>query len=280
VSGLREEVNVQLLCDLIGLASSSFYYQPVPASDLDLRSAIETIAVEYPRYGYRRITAELARRGWVVNHKRVLQLMREENLLVAVKHYCATTHSNHSYDRYPNLLRNLEIVRPDQAWAADITYIRLQQEFVYLAVLLDIFTRAIRGWELARHLTADLPKAALERALLLRRPEIHHSDQGVQYAANGYVGVLEAAGIQISMAARGRPTENPYVERVIRTLKEEEVELYEYRDFADAQARIGRFLDDVYMRKRVHSALGYVPPAEFEANWHANAQVMAAVSAQ
>jgi putative transposase len=277
---LREGLSVQLLCELVGLASSSFYYQPMPTDDLELRSAIEAIALEYPRYLYRRMTAELMRRGWVVNQKRFLRLMRAENLLVAVKRYCKTTNSNHSYGRYPNLLRDVEIVRPGQAWCADITYIRLQHEFVEMAVLLDIFTRAIRGWELARHLTAELPKAALERALAQRRPEIHHSDQGVQDAANGYVAVLTAAGVQISMAARGRPTENPYVERVIRTVKEEEVDLYEYWDLADAQARIGRFLDDVYLRKRVHSPLGYVPPAEFEANWQANAQVAAAVTAR
>jgi len=159
---------VQPLCELVGLASSSFYYQARPTNDLDLRSAIEAIALEYPRYGYRRMTAELGRRGWLVNQKRVLRLMRAENLLAAVKRYCKTTDSSHSYGRYPNLLRDVEIVKPDQAWCADITYIRLQHEFVYLAVLLDMFTRAIRGWELARHLTVELPKAALERALAQR----------------------------------------------------------------------------------------------------------------
>jgi putative transposase len=263
---------------VVGLAPRSFYYQPVPQDDLALRSAIETIAASYPRYGYRRMTAELRRRNWVVNHKRVLRLMREENLLVAVKHYCRTTNSVHHYGRYPNLLRDLAITRPDQAWCADLTYIRLRDEFIYLAVLLDIFTRSIRGWELGRDLSATLTLTALERALRDRRPVIHHSDQGVQYAATAYVEQLQAAGVQISMAARGRPTQNAFAERMMRTLKEEEVDLYEYRDLGEARARLGHFLDDVYMHKRVHSALGYVPPAEFEAAWHAQQREQALTS--
>jgi len=161
------------------------------------------------------------------------------------------------------------IERPDQVWCGDITYIRLRHEFVYLAVLLDIFTRSVRGWELGRQLSQELPKAALVRALRSARPEIHHSDQGVQYAADGYTALLRAAGVQISMSAQGQPTENAYAERFMRTLKEEEIYLHEYHDFADAREHIGRFLENVYMHKRVHSALGYLPPAEFEALWRA-----------
>ncbi|MEN9937816.1 MAG: hypothetical protein RLZZ387_4395 [Chloroflexota bacterium] len=272
MTDLRDSFPVQLLCDVVDLAPSSFYYQPEPRDDLALRSAIEAIAAEYPRYGYRRVTAELRRRGWVVNHKRVLRVMREENLLVAVKRYCRTTDSSHHYGRYPNLLRGLDIVRPDQVWCADLTYIRLRDEFIYLAVVLDIFTRSIRGWELGRDLSATLTVTALERALEGRQPNIHHSDQGVQYAATVYVERLQAAGVQISMAARGRPTENAFAERMMRTLKEEEVDLYEYRDLSEARSRIAHFLDDVYMHKRVHSSLGYLPPSEFEAAWEAQQQ--------
>jgi len=240
---------------------------------LALRSALEAVALEFSRYGYRRITAELHRRGWAVNHKHVLRLMHEENLLVQVKRFCRTTFSQHPYGRYPNLVKDLAIVRPDQVWCGDITYVRLECEFIYLAVLMDIFTRSIRGWELGRNLTEELSKAALVRALDGHRPEIHHSDQGVQYAATGYVSLLEAASVQISMAARGQPTQNAYAERLMHTLKDEEVYLHEYLDFDDARQHIGHFLDDVYMHKRLHSALGYVPPAEFEATWqvlHAN----------
>jgi putative transposase len=270
---LQEEFSGTLLCSLVGLSRSSLYYRPQPADDLALRSAMEAVALEFPRYGYRRLTVELGRRGWAVNHQHVLRLMHEENLLVQVKHFCRTTFSQHPYGRYPNLVKDLVIVRPDQVWCADITYIRLQREFIYLAVLMDIFTRAIWGWELSRHLTEELTQVALVRALADHRPEIHHSEQGVQYAATGYVALLAAAGVRISMAAQGQPTQNAYAERLMLTLKDEEVYLHDYLDYADAYQHIGHFLDDVYMYKRVHSALGYVPPAEFEAAWqvlHAN----------
>lgn len=258
---------MQLLCKTLGVPPSTYYYQPHRADDLDLREAIEEVAVEFPRYGYRRVHAELVRRGWPVNHKRVQRLMQEANLMVEVRGYCQTTKSQHPYGRYPNLIKAIEIVRPDQVWSADLTYIRLPRQFVYLAVLLDVFTRSIRGWELAAHMMEDLPKAALERALSKYRPEIHHSDQGVQYAASGYVSLLQEANVQISMAARGRPTENAYIERFMRTLKEEEVYLHEYEDLQDARAHIAHFLEQVYMYKRVHSSLDYLTPVEFEAQW-------------
>lgn len=278
IGGLREEFPVRLLCRLLEVAPSSYYYQQQPVEELELRTRIEQIALEFPRYGYRRMTAELHRQGWEVNHKHVLRIMREESLLVQVRRYCQTTNSRHSYGIYPNLLKGLEMVRPNQVWAADLTYIRLQRQFVYLAVLLDVFTRAIRGWELSGSLSEELTKAALQRAFAYTHPEIHHSDQGVQYAAHGYVQLLQGAQVQISMAAKGTPTDNAYVERFMRTLKEEEVYLHEYRDLTDARAHIGRFLEEVYMHKRLHSSLGYLPPAEFEAQWNAGQQAVFSVA--
>ena len=258
---------MSLLCDLVDLPRSTFYYASRVRPDLELRSAMETVALDFPRYGYRRMTVELRRRGWIVNHKKVLRLMRKHNLLVDVKRFVRTTFSQHPFGRYPNLLPNTLVCRPDQVWVGDITYIRVQAEFLYLAVLMDLFTRAIRGWELARHLTEALTTVALERALASHRPEIHHSDQGIQYAAGGYIAQLKAVEAHISMAAKGQPTQNAYAERLIRTLKEEEVYLHDYLDFDDAYRHIGRFLDEVYMTRRVHSALGYLTPAEFEAQF-------------
>lgn len=260
---------IRLLGELLDTPLSSYYYRPEPANDLELRDLLEQIALQYPRYGYRRMTAELGRRGMAVNHKRVLRIMREESLLAHVTRFCRTTNSEHPYGRYPNLVKDLVIARVDQVWCADITYIKLPREFVYLAVILDIFPRSIRDWELGRNLTEELTRTALERALAKRRPEVHHSDQGVQYAATGYVERLTGLGIRVSMAARGQPTQNPFAERLMRTLKEEEVYLNQYADYAEARSRIGRFLDEVYQTKRVHSALGYKTPAEFEAEWAA-----------
>ena len=256
---------VRRLCQLFAVAPSSYYYRRSHAADQELRDLIEQIALAFPRYGYRRMAVELRRRGVRVNHKRVLRLMREDNLLVQVRRFCRTTNSAHHYGRFPNLLRGLTIERLNQVWCADSTYVRLRRDFVYLAVIMDIYPRAIRGWALSGNLTEALTAAALERALAQQVPEIHHSDQGVQYAATGYVDRLLRRGIKVSMAARGQPRENAFAERLMRTLKEEEVYLHEYADLAEARTRIGRFLDDVYMTKRVHSALGYQTPAEFEA---------------
>lgn len=267
IGGYSQETSVRQLCDLLDCARSSYYYRSCRWQQADLRDAIEKIALEYPRYGYRRVTAELHRRGHLVNRKRVLSILREANLLVEVRRFFRTTDSTHGHPRYPNLLRGLEITAPDQAWCADITYIRLPDEFVYLAVVMDIFTRSIRGWELSHQLCEDLTQTALKRALLGRRPHIHHSDQGVQYAACGYVDLLVQNGIQVSMAAVGCPTQNAYAERLIRTLKEEEVYLHDYQNYAEAYARIGHFLDEVYTHKRIHSSLGYLTPSEFEAQY-------------
>ena len=265
---LQNTFPVTRLCTALDLARSAFYFKSCVVEDADLRNEMEKIALQFPRYGYRRMTAELNRRKWLVNHKRVLRLMREYHLLIEVKRYCRTTFSQHTYRRYPNLVKNLAIVRPDQVWVADITYIRVAQDFLYLAVLMDLFTRAIRGWVLSRSLSENLTLDALQCALMFRQPEIHHSDQGIQYAATTYTQLLHVKDIRISMAAQGEPTENAFAERLMRTLKEEEVYLHEYQDYDDARIHIARFLDDVYMHKRIHSALGYLPPAEYEANYY------------
>jgi len=259
---------VEVLCHLLDCPRSSYYYQEA-SEDVSVRDAIEAIAATFPRYGYRRVTAQLARQGLTVNHKRVVRIMREECLLVSVKRYVRAAYKRHDLPRHPNLIRHVTLAQANQVWGSDFTYIRLQNEWVYLAVILDLFTRAIRGWHLGRAMTEQLVTRALENALAHHgAPSIHHSDQGVQYCAAGYVTRLQAAGVQVSMSAAGRPTENAFVERVIRTLKDEEVSLNDYADFSDAEQRIGQFLDDVYNTKRIHSSLGYKTPAEYEAMTH------------
>jgi transposase InsO family protein len=226
------------------------------------------VAAEWVTYGYRRTTEQLRRGEWVVNHKRVYRLMRQMDLTVKVKRKTRkTTNSKHDFPRYPNLVQDLEIVRPDQVWVSDITYIRLRQCFVYLAVIMDVFTRRIRGWHLGRSLDQSLTVTALQRALNRGVPEIHHSDQGVQYAATIYVQMLQAVNVQISMAEVGEAWQNGYAERLMRTIKEEEVDLSDYKDYTDALQQLGRFLDEVYGYKRIHSSLGYLTPAEFEDQW-------------
>jgi transposase InsO family protein len=263
---------IRLVCRLLGVPRSSVYYRPQIAPDAEamFKTALLDLAGEWPTYGYRRLTAMMRRLGWPVNGKRVRRWMDELGISGAPPTRTRrTTNSNHSFPRYPNLVEDLEITRPDQVWVADITYIRLRREFVYLAVLMDVFTRSIRGWHLSRSLDQTLTLAALERALLVAVPQVHHSDQGVQYAATAYVDRLKALHVNLSMAAVGEPRENGYAERLVRTIKEEEVDLSEYQDFADAQRQIARFLDDVYNRKRIHSALGYLTPSEFEDQWRA-----------
>ena len=253
---------------VLGLARSSFYHQPEPQAEATLIAAIQTLAGEYPTYGYRRITAMLKREGWRVNHKHIRRLMAELGLQgQAKKRKIRTTNSQHDFGRYPNLVKDLTITRPEQIWVADITYVQLQWEVVYLAVIMDGFTRAIRGWHLGRSLAQELPLTALRKALTTHVPEIHHSDQGMQYAAAAYTDLLDAHQVAISMAAVAKPEDNGYAERLMRTIKEEAVDLSEYRDYWDAYRQIGHFLEDVYTRKRIHSSLGYLTPAEFEAQW-------------
>ena len=212
----------------------------------------------------------------MVNSKLIRKLMHELGIVgKAPERKPRTTDSGHAYPRYPNLVEDLKVTRPDQVWVADITYIRLRKEFVYLSVLMDVYTRCIRGWHLGRGLDQELTLVALRRAYEHGRPEIHHSDQGVQYAATAYVEMLTAAGAAVSMASVGEPEENGYAERLMRTIKEEEVDLSEYEDFGDALRGLGQFLDDVYNRKRIHSSLGYLTPAEFESLWREKHSVSA-----
>jgi transposase InsO family protein len=270
---LSDTYPVRLLCRLLGVPRSSVYHAArrtpaVPDAEAMFKTALLDLAAEWPTYGYRRLTAMMRRLDWPVNSKRVRRWMTELNLQGAAPvRRCRTTNSRHAFPRYDNLVADLEITRPNQVWVADITYIRLRRDFVYLAVLMDVFTRAIRGWHLGRDLDQGLTLAALERALVIARPEIHHSDQGVQYAAAAYVERLRGLGVALSMAAIGEPRENGYAERLMRTIKEEEVNLSDYRDFADAQRHITRFLDDVYNVKRIHSSLAYLTPREFEEQW-------------
>lgn len=259
---------VTSVCQILGLSRSSYYYEPVVKDERALKAAIERKAGEWPTYGYRRITKELQRNKWPVNHKRVARLMKEMGFQIKpAKKKRWTTDSNHDWPRYPNLVLELEITYPDQVWVGDISYIALRRDFVFLAILMDVFTRAIRGWHLSRSLDQSLTLTTLERALRKGQPAIHHSDQGLQYAVSDYVRLLEDAKTAISMADVGAAWQNGYAERLIRTIKEEEVYLSEYDDYHDAYRQIGRFLDDVYMCKRIHSSLGYLTPAEFEAQW-------------
>ena len=265
---LHEQFPINKLCEVLGVPRSSAYYEPRPGEDRPLRDALTEVAGQWPTYGYRRLTKQLQREGHAVNTKRVRRLMHALGIVgKAPQRRPRTTDSGHTYPRYPNLVEGLEVTRPDEVWVADITYIRLRKEFVYLSVLMDIFSRCIRGWHLGRGLDQELTITALSRAFEQGRPEIHHSDQGVQYAATAYVEMLMSVGSQISMANVGEPEENGYAERLMRTIKEEEVDLTEYEDFGDALRGLGRFLDDVYNRKRIHSSLGYLTPAEFEGQW-------------
>jgi len=277
---LLAQLPLSQACAVLSVGRGSYYRQRTPpcgapaardVEELALRTAIEQVVLSFPGYGYPRVTRQLQREGFAVNHKHVYRLMREAGLLHGRKRgQVRTTDSEHGWPIYPNLLPECgwrELTRPDEAWGADLTYVRLGEGFCYLAVLLDLFSRRIVGWNLADSLEGAGALAALEMALAERRPEagwIHHSDRGVQYACRGYVQRLKEAQARISMTAVGAPKENAPTERWMRTVKEEEVDLQEYGSFADAKHGIGRFIEDVYNRKRLHSALGYRPPSEFE----------------
>ena len=267
VEALRDDYSVHQICETLGFNRSLLYYHPKSdLSEEDLREEIEKLCAEYPKYGYRRITQMLVRLGYTVGYRRVARLMKEKNLSVSVKRVsCQTTRSLDSAQPYVNRVEALDICRRDQVWVGDITYVRLKGRFVYVAVLMDVFSRIVRGnWHLSQHLTNALTLRLLEDALRQSVPEIHHSDQGVQYLSTAYISTLKHHGIGISLAQRGCPWENGYAERLIRTLKEEEVHLNAYEDITEAKARIGHFITQVYNQRCPHSALGYLTPVEFQ----------------
>jgi putative transposase len=275
---VRRGLTIRRRVELSAMSRASFYRSLAPKAagsdaDMDLRDAIQRIALAWPCYGRPRLTAELRRQGWRVNPKRVYRLMREDNLLcVRRRKFLVTTDSAHGLRVYSNLARTMVLTTINQLWIADITYIRLQLEFVFLAVILDAFSRRNIGWALDRTLSAELTLTALRMAVSRRAIPpglVHHSDQGVQYASRDYTEFLQGLGIQISMSRKGNPWDNAACESFIKTLKYEEVYRSEYRDLEDARAAIGQFLEKVYNQKRLHSALGYLPPVEFEAQWAA-----------
>ena len=264
--------SVSVLCGMLDVSRATYYRSLMPGQatpvEMELRAEFQQIAVDWPSYGYRRITAELQQRGFAVNHKRVLQMMREDNLLcIRRRGFTITTDSRHKLPVYPNLAREMNLNTINQLWVADITYIRLRTEFVYLSVVLDAFSRKVIGWALGRTLEAELAIAALQMALQERQPTaglVHHSDRGVQYASLAYTELLKQHGVTISMSRKGNPYDNAACESFMKTLKYEEVYQNDYRDFQEARASIGEFLERVYNQKRLHSALGYVSPADFE----------------
>jgi transposase InsO family protein len=258
---------IALACELVDLPRSSYYYASHKADESQLEKDLEQVVGQFPCYGSRRVAQQLRRApyGYLINRKRAQRIMRQRNWLRPVKRKgYRTTNSDHPYPRYGNLVKELEVTYPEQVWVSDVTYIRLGQGFVFLAIVLDVFTRAIRGWQLSTACDTALTLAALRMGLSDRVPLIHHSDQGGNYAAHAYIDELQKYHIQISMAAVGKAEENGYAERFMRTIKEEEVDLSDYRDFADAHHQIGRFIQDVYNQKRIHSSLGYLTPVEFE----------------
>ena len=265
---------MKALCQMTGLNRAGFYRSRLPRQatpvQMEVRDEMQKIAVESPAYGYRRITVALRKSGWEINHKRVLRMMREDNLLcVRRRRFVITTDSRHNLPIYPNLAGKTAPTAVNQLWVADITYIRLREEFVYLAVVLDAFSRRVIGWALGRTLEAGLALTALRMALVERKPQpglVHHSDRGVQYASQQYTEMLKQHQVQISMSRKGNPYDNAACESFMKTLKYEEVYRNEYRDFQQARADIGEFLECVYNRTRLHSALGYLSPAEFEQN--------------
>ena len=256
----------------MGISRATYYYRPKDKKDKKrwdryLCKKIKAICYRYPYYGYRRVTAALRRKGLVVNHKKVLKLMKDMGIQVKkVKRYTRTTNSAHNLKVYPNLIKNLSIERIDQVWCSDITYIGLVSGFVYLAAILDAFSRKVVGYAIARSLAAEITLEALRMALATRNTSdlIHHSDKGIQYCCTDYINMLKEHGIKISMSAKGVPVENAFAESFMGSLKVEEIYMWDYETYADVVERIPYFIEEVYNRKRLHSSLGYMPPEEFE----------------
>lgn len=268
-------ISMRMACSAIDVSRAGYmkwlrYEKKPDPFEMKLRNEIQRIALSFTRYGYRRMTKELQRRGFTVNHKRVLALMRKDNLLCLKKRFKpVTTDSNHSFPVYPNLTKDLEVTGLNHLWVSDITYIRLLSEFVYLATIIDVFSRRCIGWCLDRSIDTQLTLNALDMALTKRKGMdlsglIHHSDQGVQYASYAYTDRLKEHGIRISMSRKGNPYDNAFAESFIKTLKAEEVDLSEYESYNEAYSNIERFIKEVYNEKRLHSGIGYVPPNEFE----------------
>jgi putative transposase len=266
------EHSISQLCETLQVSRSWYYEQhsrpETSEADVELRDAIECIILEFAGYGYRRVTHALKRAGWIVNHKRVLRIMREESLLCHLKRqFVHTTDSQHPYQVYPNLVKGMSVEAPDVVWVADLTYIRLPTTFVYLAAILDAYSRKCVGWKLSRRIDTQLALGALEAAVAVRPVKaglIHHSDRGVQYASSEYIARLQSIEAQVSMSAVGNPYDNAKAESFFKTLKREEVYLKQYQTFQEAEDNIRQFIEDVYNTKRLHSSLGYLPPSEFE----------------
>lgn len=267
------EIPVSKACAGLGISRSRYYTMHQLRCTTDepaIRDVIQGIALEFPYYGYRRITHEMHRRGQPINHKKVLRIMREDNLLCVRKKFkITTTDSDHNLPVFPNLARGTVVTNLNQLWVADITYIQLQHEFVYLAAVIEIFSRKCIGWELGRHIDTTLAMNALVMAISERKELgfdglVHHSDQGVQYASHEYVDMLKRNGINVSMSRKGNPYDNAFAESFMKTLKAEEVYMKEYRTFDEAYVNIKQFIEEVYNSKRLHSSIGYMPPNEFE----------------
>ena len=270
---LQGKLSVERMCTLTQVSRAGFYRwlqrkQP-GVEETAVRAGIQEVAVEHHRrYGYRRITAELRHRGMIVNHKRVLRMMQEDNLLaVRRRKFVSTTDSRHPFEVFLNLAQRMELTAPNQLWVADLTYIRLQQEFVYMAVVLDAFSRRVVGWALNRSLRSAVAVDALQQAMDTRKPLpglVHHSDRGVQYASQDYIELLQRHGATCSMSRTGNPYDNARCESFLKTLKQEEIYCREYRDLDDLRLHSNAFIDEYYNRRRLHSALGYVSPDAFE----------------